>query len=165
MDRLAEMAKAIEDLFSYEEMGLRRFEKPTYGPSFEKFQEIAGEFGKLLDSFYGQCVDEKGTEAEISSAKEAFCESVARIFVEVIKGKQEEGDSKAQREEQQRNHNMFMATYVLPYMMEMRNPYYKQLTAAIEKSWAAAFKNSKIKAASFETVMGGFQRKFLGFSL
>ena len=165
MEQHVKMIKAVEDLFAYEEMGLRRFEKPTYGPSFEKFQEIAKEFGGLLDSAYGQCVHEKGTEAEQLKATEEFCESVARIFVEVIQSQQEEGDSKAQREERQRNHNMFMATYVLPYICEMRNPYYKQLAAAIEKSWAAAFKNSKIKAASFETVMGGFQRKFLGFSL
>ncbi|MCH5280161.1 MAG: hypothetical protein J1E61_01735 [Lachnospiraceae bacterium] len=165
MEQHEEILKAVEGLFSYEEMGLRRFEKTTYAPSFEKFQEIAKEFGELLASFYEQCVDEKGTEAEQEEAKEEFCQSIALLFVEVIRDRQEESDSKMQREERQRDHNMFMATYVFPYIMEMRNPYYKQLAAAIEKSWSAAFKNSKIKAASFETVMGGFQRKFLGFSL
>ena len=165
MDRLAEMAKAVGDIFSYEEMGIRRFAKSTYGPSFEKFQEIAGEFGELLESLYEQCVAKDGTEAEQLKATEEFCESIARIFTEVIQSKQEESKSKAQREERQRNHNLFMVTYVFPYIMEMRNPYYKQLATAIEKNWAAAFKSSKIKAASFETIMGGFQRKFLGFSI
>lgn len=165
MEQYVEMAKSIGDLFAYEEMGLRRFEKPTYGPSFEKFQEIAKEFGGLLDSTYEKCVDEHGTEAEQLKATEEFCEGIARIFVEVIQSKQEESKSKAQREERQRNHNLFMVTYVFPYIMEMRNPYYKQLAAAIEKNWSAAFKSSKIKAATFETIMGGFQRKFLGFSI
>ena len=165
MDRLAEMAKAIGDLFSYEEMGIRRFARSTYGPSFERFQEIAGEFLDLLESLYGQYVDEDATEAEQLKATEEFCECIARIFVEVVQSQQEKSKSKAQREEWQRNHNLFMVTYVFPYIMEMRNPYYKQLAAAIEKNWTAAFKSSKIKAATFETIMGGFQRKFLGFSI
>ena len=165
MEQYVEMEKVIGDLFSYEEMGIRRFAKSTYGPSFEKFQEIAGEFGELLESLYEQCVDEDGTEAEQLKTTEEFCESIARIFIEVIQSKQEESKSKAQREERQRNHNLFMVTYVFPYIMEMRNPYYKQLATAIEKNWAAVFKSSKIKAASFETIMGGFQRKFLGFSI
>ena len=75
------------------------------------------------------------------------------------------GLSRGKQEEAQQQHNFFMATYVLPHIMEMRNPYYQELVRAIEKGWANAFKNSKIKAATFETVAGGFQRKFFGFSI
>lgn len=156
MEQHKEILKAVEELFSYEEMGLRRFEKATYAPSFEKFQEIAKEFGQLLDSYCGQCVDEE---------RDACCEKVALIFVEVAGDVRGKSLSKAKREERQREHNLFMVTYVLPYIMEMRNSYYKQLAAAIEKNWSAAFKDSKIKAASFETIMGGFRKRFLGFSL
>lgn len=147
-----EIKETIETLFTYEEMGLRRFSKETYAPSFEKFQEVAGAFDRETDRLY----EEKG---------EDFCAEVAEAFVTYIKEAGDTGLSRAKREEAHQQHNFFMATYVLPHIMEMRNPYYKELAKAIEKSWGAAFKNSKIKAATFETVAGGFQRKFFGFSL
>ena len=94
-----------------------------------------------------------------------LCETVAKAFTDYVVKNQESGLSKVEADEKQRSHNMFMATYVLPHILEMRNSYYKELAKAIEKKWVASFKNSKIKAATYETVMSGFQKKFLGFSL
>ncbi|MBQ8189734.1 MAG: hypothetical protein IJZ44_08155 [Lachnospiraceae bacterium] len=144
--------ETIADLFAYEEMGNCRFSKDTYEPSFEKFGEIAENFDSLLNQLY---------EAD----GDVMCENVAQAFVDYIVLSEEAGLSKLEADEKQRSHNVFMATYVLPHILEMRNPYYKELAKAIEKKWGASFKNSKIKAATFETVMGGFQKKFLGFSL
>lgn len=146
--------ETIVALFAYEEMGNRRFSKDTYEPSFEKFGEIAETFDAELNRLY-----EENQEVNV------MCETVAQAFVDCIVADEESGLSKLEADEKQRSHNMFMATYVLPHILEMRNPYYKELAKAIEKKWGASFKNSKIKAATFETVMGGFQKKFLGFSL
>ena len=137
--------ETIVALFAYEELGNRRFSKDTYEPSFEKFGEIAEAFDLELNRLYE--------------------ETVAQAFIDCITADEESGLSKLEADEKQRSHNMFMATYVLPHILEMRNPYYKELAKAIEKKWGASFKNSKIKAATFETVMGVFQNKFLGFSL
>lgn len=163
-----DIKETIETLFTYEEMGLRRFSKETYAPSFEKFQETAGEFDQELDRLYkaSRAKADGETSAETDDENcEEFCAKVAEAFVAYIKAAEDTGLSRGKREEAQQQHNLFMATYVLPHIMEMRNPYYKELAKAIEKSWGAAFKNSKIKAATFETVAGGFQRKFFGFSL
>lgn len=146
--------ETIGSLFAYEEMGNRRFSKDTYEPSFEKFGEIALDFDRELELMYAENED-----------MTAFCEMVAQAFADYIKANEETGLSKLEADERQRSHNLFMATYVLPHILEMRNPYYKELAKAIEKTWGASFKSSKIKAASYETVMGGFQKKFLGFSL
>ena len=146
--------ETIVALFAYEEMGNRRFSKDTYEPSFEKFGEIAETFDAELNRLY-----EENQEVDV------MCETVAQAFIDCITADEESGLSKLEADEKQRSHNMFMATYVLPHILEMRNPYYKELAKAIEKKWGASFKNSKIKAATFETVMGGFQKKFLGFSL
>ena len=146
--------ETIVALFAYEEMGNRRFSKDTYEPSFEKFGEIAETFDAELNRLY-----EENQEVDV------MCETVAQAFIDCITADEESGLSKLETDEKQRSHNMFMATYVLPHILEMRNPYYKELAKAIEKKWGASFKNSKIKAATFETVMGGFQKKFLGFSL
>ena len=146
--------ETIVALFAYEEMGNRRFSKDTYEPSFEKFGEIAETFDAELNRLY-----EENQEVDV------MCETVAQAFVDCIATDEVSGLSKLEADEKQRSHNMFMATYVLPHILEMRNPYYKELAKAIEKKWGASFKNSKIKAATFETVMGGFQKKFLGFSL
>lgn len=146
--------ETIVALFAYEELGNRRFSKDTYEPSFEKFGEIAEAFDLELNRLY-----EENQEVDV------MCETVAQAFIDCITADEESGLSKLEADEKQRSHNMFMATYVLPHILEMRNPYYKELAKAIEKKWGASFKNSKIKAATFETVMGGFQKKFLGFSL
>ena len=157
--------EAVEKLFEYEEMGNRRFSKETYEPSFEKFEEIAKDFDEALYAMYEEFIKSGGEEEALrdKTIKE-LCEKVAEILVTYIKDSEETGLSKWKKEEQQRLHNAFMVTYVLPHIMEMRNPYYKELAKEIEKNWAAAFKNSKIKAATYETIAGGFQRKFLGFS-
>ncbi|MGN0132838.1 MAG: hypothetical protein ACI4AA_10390 [Lachnospiraceae bacterium] len=149
-----DIRETIGKLFEYEEMGLRRFSKETYAPSFEKFQEIAVEFDRELDRLYEESEDES-----------AFCVQISEAFVAYIRENDNPELSRGKQEEVRRNHNLFMATYVLPHIMEMRNSYYKELAQAIEKSWSAAFKNSKIKAATYETVAGGFQRKLFGFSL
>ena len=146
--------ETIAELFAYEEMGNRRFSKDTYEPSFEKFSEIAANFDAEMERMYAS-----NQEVDI------LCETVAKAFTDYVVKNQESGLSKVEADEKQRSHNMFMATYVLPHILEMRNSYYKELAKAIEKKWGASFRNSKIKAATFETVMGGFQKKFLGFSL
>lgn len=158
--------EAVEKLFEYEEMGNRRFSRETYKPSFEKFEEIAKDFDEALYAMYEEFIKSGGGDEEALQEKaiQELCENVAEILVTYIKDSEEAGLSKWKKEEQQRLHNTFMVTYVLPHIMEMRNPYYKELAKEIEKNWAAAFKNSKIKAATFETIAGGFQRKFLGFS-
>lgn len=159
--------EAVEKLFEYEEMGNRRFSKETYAPSFEKFEEIAKDFDEALYAMYDELM-KSGGEDEEALQKEAVkevCGNAAESLVAYIKDNEDAGLSKGKREEQQRLHNAFMATYVLPHILEMRNPYYKELAKVIEKSWSAAFKNSKIKAATFETIESGFQRKFLGFSI
>ncbi len=160
--------EAVEKLFEYEEMGNRRFSKETYAPSFEKFEKIAEDFDEVLYARYEELIKSGGEDDEETLRKKAInelCQNVAGILVTYIKDSEDAGLSKGKREEQQRLHNAFMATYVLPHIMEMRNPYYKELAKEIEKSWASAFKNSKIKAATFETIASGFQRKFLGFSI
>lgn len=151
--------ETIDTLFSYEEMGIRRFSKDTYAPSFEKFQEIAEEFDRALASCYEQSVEKQHQNME------CFATQIAEDFVNYIKEHRQEDVSKSKQEELQHTHNLFMAVYVLPHIMEMRNPYYQEVAKAIERVWSASFKNSKIKAASFESVAGGFQKKFLGFSL
>lgn len=151
--------ETIKGLFAYEEMGIRRFSKDTYAPSFEKFQEIAEAFDQALASCYEQEVEGQ------NQSMESFCTQIAASFVAYVRQQQNEDASKSRQEEAQRAHNLFMVTYVLPHIMEMRNPYYRKLAETIEKNWAASFKNSKIKAAGFETIAGGFQKKFLGFSL
>lgn len=146
--------ETIAELFAYEEMGNRRFSKDTYEPSFEKFCEIATNFDAELECMYAS-----------DQRVDILCETVAKAFTDYVAENQESGLSKLEADEKQRSHNMFMATYVLPHILEMRNSYYKELAKTIEKQWGASFKNSKIKAATYETVMSGFQKKFLGFSL
>lgn len=166
MEHCMDIQKAVEKLFQYEEMGNRRFSKETYEPSFEKFGKIAGDFDAALNAVYEELLKADGKDAlREEEAVEKLCRHVAQIFVAYVRDGEDPGLSKGEREENQRFHNTFMATYVLPHIMEMRNPYYKELAKEIEKSWAAAFKNSKIKAASYETVASGFQRKFLGFNI
>lgn len=163
-----DILETIESLFAYEETGISNFSKETYETSFKKFQEIAKDFDETVQNLYAASVgDESDTGRQDEDGQEnieSFCISISENFVDYIR-KNDENVSRGEREKRQRSHNIFMATYVLPHIMEMRNPYYRELAKAIEKSWAAAFQKSKIKAASFETVAGGFQRKFFGFSI
>ena len=161
-----DIRETVEKLFEYEEMGNRRFSKETYAPSFEKFEEIAKAFDEALYAIYDGVMKSGGEDKEALSerAVKEVCKNAAEALVAYVKEREEDGLSRAKKEEKQGLHNAFMATYVLPHIMEMRNPYYKELAKEIERSWASAFKNSRIKAATFETIAGGFQRKFLGFS-
>lgn len=155
------MKDKIADLFAYEEMGIRRFSRNTYAPSFEKFQEIATDFDAELGRSYEAFLEARGETGDIV----LFCDEIAEMFVEYIKENTDVSLSRGKQDQKQQNHNLFMVAYVFPHIMEMRNPYYKELAQSMEKAWGASFKNSKIKAATYESVAGGFQRKFLGFSL
>lgn len=161
MEKKADMMDMIADLFAYEEMGIRRFSRNTYAPSFEKFQEIAAGFDTELNRRYAAFLEEN----EETGENGLFCDEIAGMFVEYIKANEDVNLSRGKQEAKQQNHNLFMVSYVLPHILEMRTPYYKELAQSIEKAWGASFKNSKIKVGTFETVAGGFQRKFLGFSL
>lgn len=163
-----DIRETIGSLFDYEEMGIRRFSKDTYAPSFDKFEEIAKDFDRELDRLYETACGEQTDGNAVTEKRESpeeFCNRISRIFVDYVKENKEQGILRGKQDEKQLDHNMFMAVYVLPHIMEMRNPYYKELAAAIEKNWSAAFKNSRIKAATFESVAGGFQRKLFGFTI
>lgn len=159
MEKKADMMDMIADLFAYEEMGIRRFSRDTYAPSFEKFREIAAGFDTELNRRYEAFWEEKGEAGELG----LFCDEIAEMFVKYVKEAEDVELSRGKQDEKQQNHNLFMVSYVLPHILEMRNSYYKELAQSIEKAWGASFKNSKIKAGTFETVAGGFQRRFLGF--
>jgi methionyl-tRNA synthetase len=156
----------IRSMFAYEKAGNDSFSKDTYADSFETFQQIARDFDEALQEMYTASVSDADAETTDGGQRkiESFCKQISEYFTAYIQ-ETEQNMTKGERERRQRSHNIFMATYVLPHIMEMRNPYYKELAKAIEKSWAAAFKNSKIKAASYETVAGGFQKKFFGFNI
>ena len=122
--------EAVEKLFEYEEMGNRRFSKETYAPSFEKFEKIAEDFDEVLYARYEELIKSGGEDDEETLRKKAInelCQNVAGILVTYIKDSEDVGLSKGKSDDQQRLHIAFLATYVLPHIMVMRNPFYKEL--------------------------------------
>lgn len=143
-----------EDLFTEKQAYLDRFHASGYPAAFEAYQSQVNAF---LDACDNACPAEEGNI-------EDFCKDIAGQICSYAAEQKKQVGFRNEREEEawQRDCNLFMVAYVFPAILECRNSYYKPLTKAIEKAWAKAFKSSKIKAATFETINSGFHKKILG---
>ena len=143
----------VNELFENREYYLQRFNKKYYAETFEEYEQIYHTFDESCIKYL-----------EENSDVDAMCESVADAICNYVSQMASDQNFKNARQEMlwQEQMNLFVVTYLLPAILECRNDYYKQLAKVIEQKWAKTFKGYKIKAATFETINSGFQKKAFG---
>ncbi len=143
----------VNELFENREYYLQRFHKKYYADAFEEYEQIFRKFDMICGKYYEECGD---IDKLCGDAADAICAYAVQL---ASQQKFKNARMEAQWQEQM---NLFVVTYLLPSIMECRNDYYKQLAKVIEQKWAKTFKGYKIKAATFETINSGFQKKAFG---
>jgi len=143
----------VNELFENREYYLHRFNKKYYAETFE-------EYGQIYHTFDMTCLKYLEENGDVNE----MCEGVADAICNYVSRLASEQKFKNSRQETlwQEQMNLFVVTYLLPAILECRNEYYKQLVKTIETKWAIVFKGYKIKAGTFETLNGGFQKKAFG---
>lgn len=127
---------------------IQGFQRNEYEGSFQRYLE------KQQDNLNRICtVMQEAPDQEDARMK------VAEIIVESGKNAMDTRKTRIGRESVQMTMNMYMVTFLLPAILSIEEEKYAGLADEICGKWAAAFKNSKIQAASYDTLREGFRRK------
>ncbi len=153
MDNITMYAKRM---IAFQNVGLEYFKKDNYEEKFKEFCELSEPFFKEFDQLVSIASELESTKDETISQ---ICFQISSLFVQNAKDLVSLEKNKYNKENCQINSNMFMVTYVLPSMLDQKSKDTQKLAQAIEENWATNFKNSNIKAATFESIKGGFKTK------
>lgn len=138
----------IRNIFNDRESLLKEFKKDSYEEAFNRFGNANAEtFHKIVLGI--------SAEGDGQEQMAGICGLFTRAAADLL----DAAPSKGKREELQMKLNMFMATYVLPTILENKNENCKELTQMLCKSWGDSFKNSSIKASTYDKIKEGFRSK------
>ena len=133
-----------------EEVGdpLKNFKKGSYEVSFQGYLERTAAHMDVVEDAYQEAED-----------KEALIRELADAVVSAAH-KNLEGTKKRRQEELLMNYNMCLVVYVSPALLA-HNPLSGQpLVDALLLKWKETFPKTNLKSASFDTINGGFKRRF-----
>lgn len=145
---LAALSQNIGSLFADVEKTVKGFQRTEYEGSFEQYKITHAE---LLQSVRRVM---QGAPDRADAAKR-----VADMLVEQGKELMDTHSGKLSAKSEQMTLNMYVVTYVIPAILSLDNGAYADITDHLCEKWAAAFKDSKIQAASYESLSSGFRRK------
>lgn len=143
-------------MIAFREEGLKYFKKDNYEEKFKEFCDLSEPFFNEFDQLVSAASEVESTKDETISQ---ICFHISNHFIQNSKELVSLEKNKYNQENCQINSNLFMVTYVLPSMLEQKSKACQKLAQVIEKNWATNFKNSKIEAASYESIKGGFKTK------
>lgn len=143
-----DILKNMEPLFSDMMNRLNKFKKATYEEAFSLYREQNSAFFEELNVMLA---------AEGENA--GFFEEFIDVLISYVSGVIEQTQGKIKKENLQINFNMFMAVYFMPMILDGRQVHAKELTEEICQKWSKQFKESNIKAASYEDIASGFKSK------
>lgn len=149
-ENLNKALEQVDGAFDGYREKVRAFRKDTYAGLFEDYK--AKNYAFFIS--VKQALMNAG-EADL----EGVCHQIARAFVTHNEKEMELVKKKNEKFAAQMDSNMFMVTYVLPSLKEMKNKRADELAEVICKEWGAAFKDSNIMASDYESISQGFKRK------
>jgi len=152
-----DLLSSIESIFSYEEKAMYSFHKKGYKDAFESLELIATDFLEIKKSMY------ENTE----QSSDIVYQNITNCFIEYVKKDLDSytGFRRFKKREAQERHNMYMVSYVFPFILKSKDEKDEKLCEAICASWSSAFKNSNIQAAPYEKILSGFQGKLFGMTV
>lgn len=90
---------------------------------------------------------------------DGICRQIAGAFIDEQRQNLEQVKRKNEKFSAQMDKNMFMVIYVLPSVKEIQDGRADRLAEVICEEWRGAFKDSKIMASDYDSIMQGFKRK------
>lgn len=140
---------AVDSLFSEADQTVKGFQRNVYAENFENYLTAQKDNLTAMHDMMDHAPDRQQAAQEI-----------AQVVVDSAKRAMEAQKGKIGREAAQMNRNMYMVTFLLPALLYPDNEKYMDLAETICGTWAAAFKNSNIQPAGYDTLVNGFKRKF-----
>lgn len=141
-----DFSKELEPILAYEEDALSFFKKKTYDSAYEKYKKISDDFMKKLDN-----INDRAADAAAQGFIDEFVKDLAQY----------KGFYILKKSEALRKHNMYMVSYILPYLLEY-NENSKNFAQKLTDKWPENFKNCNIQAATFQEVKAGFVTRLFG---
>ena len=139
-----------ERLFAGEGEMVRKFSKDTYADLFETYKKDHYDFFTAVRVAL--------LHADEEQKKDIFAQ-ITKQFVKLQEKNLEAEPKKREKYAKQMDRNMFMVIYVLPALKEISLPAADELCNYIAKVWGESFKESKIEASDFDSIMEGFHKK------
>ena len=137
----------LAELLREPDVVIRGFGRSIYGGSFDAYR-----------SAHAALLNEIVSLADKMDSRDAAASAVADFFVVEAEKLKAGMPNKPAKEKLQLDLNMLMAAYVLPSILEeSKDATY--LTDAICEKWGKTFKNSKIKASTYNAIEEGFRFK------
>lgn len=129
---------------------VKSFKKDTYPDLFESYKEENYAYFTALKICLLNLAE---------SNREGVYHQIARAFTAHNQAELDSIPKKSDKSGMQMDKNMFMAIYTLPAIKEIKLPKADELCEVICREWAAAFKDSRIIASDYDTIVNGFRRK------
>lgn len=137
-----------ETLFQNIEKTVKGFQRNEYEGAFQKY---------LIDQSETLQAIRKTMQA--APDQTAASERIAGTIVERAEKLMEAHKGKLSYKNEQMTLNMYMVTFVLPAILSLDHKAYADAAELVCTKWAAAFKDSNIQAADFESLCSGFRKK------
>ena len=132
--------------------GLKNFKKSRYEDFFKAYRSDLGDVYDNINKLYE------------SDDKDEVLNEAALSLVSWAKDKYD-GTGKFFKEQKLLDMQCMMVFYVLPGILANGHEEDRQLADSVVGQWRAAFKDSKIEAATYEELYGGFRDSIFGFNL
>ena len=143
------ISKHLEELFEEAISKDFEFQRKTYESSFEEFyKKYEFIIAELLQVF-----DNAETAEEIAV-------KIAEIIPQKAKKNLDRIESKRKKERMQLDYNMAVVTLIMPFFFFAKEESADMVGEALVGAWNHQFEGIMIKKATFETIQGGFRKKF-----
>lgn len=142
------LRECIKSLFTEVEKTVKGFQRTEYEKSFTKYRMTHKEVLSVIGKIMGSAPD-----------KTQAAEQIADMLVAQGSAFMEKRGGKLNYKSEQMTLNMYVVTYVIPAILSIENGKWSEVTDCLCRKWAASFKDSRIQAADFESLCGGFRKK------
>ena len=151
--KAAEALKAAQEqfpelLFSVKDP-LKDFKKSVYEASFRAYEEAQAKALQAIEDAY-----------RLSEDRESPLKELVFGLMEKVQEQLDRKKGKRGQEDAMMNFNMCLVVYVNPALMDCNKSSGRPLVEELLRQWKERFPKTNLKPADFETINGGFKRRF-----
>ena len=139
----------MQHSFDQTEQYMTEFKKRSYAPAFEKFYKEHVHIFGALETGYNTAID-----------KELYISNMAYALADAAEAIVNAEKSKSKKQNKLMDLNLMMVVYIYPGILKYKGNSAKPVTDKLQTVWKEKFPQSNISCTDYETIEGGFHKKF-----
>lgn len=141
--------EGMKELLKDSQDAMKNFQRDIYPKAFEQYCSRHADTLLALENGYLQVID-----------KNQFLINMAEELARSAKEQLDAQPKKNAKEKLAADLNMCLVAYTIPAILETKNESAKPFSEEVLASWKKHFPKTNLKAADFEQINSGFERKF-----